>query len=111
MLKHIGVEEQSYHGTSSDVSGSPLPAFQEPFIFPKYVTDDTREKSLLQLVPEIVETIVMQIGEGVSPKEAFTLAVADMGADEFNEVKRKILQGLSETMQTDICGLALLLRR
>ena len=86
MLKRKSVEEQSYHGTSYDVSDSPLPAFQEPFIFPKYVTDDTREKSLLQLVPEIVETIVMLIGEGASPKDAFIAATTDIGADEFREV-------------------------
>lgn len=103
MLKRYSVEEQSYHGTSYDVSDSPLPAFQEPFIFPKYVTDDTREKSLLQLVPEIVETIVMLTGEGASPRDAFMSATTDIGADEFREVIRKVLQSLPETIQNNVC--------
>lgn len=93
--------EYTYHGTTYDVPGAPLPAFMEPFIFPKYVTDEVREQSLLQLVPEIAETVVSQAGSGPW-QEIFESVLIDIGAEEFGEVRRRVFQLLPEEIQTAI---------
>jgi len=94
--------EHTYHGTSYDVPGTPLPAFQEPYIFPRYNTDDVRELSLLQLVPDIAETVVSNVGIGVPWQEAFDQVLVDMDAYEFDEVRRRVFQLLPEEAQIDI---------
>lgn len=93
--------EYTYHGTTRDVPGAPLPAFLEPFIFPKYITDEVREQSLLQLVPEIAEEIVSHAGSGTW-QEIFENALIDIGAEEFSEVRRRVFQLLPEEIQEEI---------
>lgn len=100
-LTHVNAQqrEHTYHGTSYDVPGTPLPPFQEPYIFPRYNTEDVRELSLLELVPDIAETIV-SIG---SPwQDAFDLVLEDMDASEFGEIRRRVFQLLPEEVQADI---------
>lgn len=94
--------EHTYHGTSYDVPGTPLPAFQEPYIFPRYNTDEVRELSLLQLVPDIAETVVSNAGVGVPWQEAFDKGLEDMDADEFSEVRRRVFQQLPAVAQMGI---------
>lgn len=91
--------EHTYHGTSYDVSDTPLPAFQEPYIFPRYNTEDVRELSLLQLVPDIAETI---ISIGAPWQGTFDQVLMDMDASEFSEVRRRVFQLLPEEVQADI---------
>jgi len=93
--------EHTYHGTTYDVPGAPLPAFLEPFVFPKYITDDVREQSLLQLVPDIAETVVSLAGSG-SWQEIFDNVLVDMGADEFSEVRRRVFQMLPPEIQSEV---------
>jgi len=93
--------EYTYHGTTYDVPGAPLPAFLEPFIFPKYITDEVREQSLLQLVPEIAEEIVAHAGSGPW-QEVFESVLTDIGAEEFDEVRRRVFQLLPEGIQEAI---------
>jgi len=90
----------SFQQTTPD-TGAPLPAFLEPFIFPKYITDEVREQSLLQLVPEIAETIVSQLGSGTL-QEIFDGVLAEIGAEEFGEVRRRVFQLLPEEIQEEI---------
>ena len=91
--------EHTYHGTTRDVPGTPLPAFQEPYIFPRYNTEDVRELSLLQLVPDIAETIV---SIGVPWQDTFDQVLMDMDANEFSEVRRRVFQLLPAEVQADI---------
>lgn len=93
--------EHTYHGTSYDVSDSPLPAFQEPYIFPRYNTDEVRELSLLELVPEIAETIVSQAGSGPW-QDIFDGVLTEMDANEFDEVRRRVFQLLPPEVQLEI---------
>ena len=94
--------EHTYHGTSYDVPGSPLPAFQEPYIFPRYNTDDVRELSLLELVPDIAETVVSLTSTGVPWQEAFDQVLVDMDANEFSAVRRRVFRLLPEEAQIDL---------
>jgi len=93
--------EYTYHGTTHDVPGAPLPAFLEPFIFPRYVTDEVREQSLLQLVPEIAETVMSHAGSGPW-QEIFESVLVDIGAEDYGEVRRRIFQMLPEGIQNEI---------
>ena len=93
--------EHTYHGTSYDVPGTPLPAFQEPYIFPRYNTDEVRELSLLELVPEIAETIVSQAGSGPW-QDIFDGVLTEMDASEFEEVRRRVFQLLPPEVQLEI---------
>ncbi len=90
----------SYQQTSPD-TGAPLPAYLEPYIFPRYITDEVREQSLLELAPEIAETIVSQMGKG-SWQSVFDEVLKEIGADEFSEVRRRVFQGLPEDIQREI---------
>jgi hypothetical protein len=94
--------EPTYHGTSYDVPGAPLPAFLEPYIFPRYNTDEVRELSLLQLAPDIAETVVFNAGMGVPWQDAFEKVLVDMDANEFSEVRRRVFQLLPENAQIDL---------
>jgi len=91
--------EHTYHGTSYDVPGTPLPAFQEPYIFPRYNTEDVRELSLLQLVPDIAETIV---DIGAPWQNTFDRVLEEMDASDFSEVRRRVFQLLPEEVQADL---------
>ena len=90
----------SYFGPVRD-TGAPLPAYLEPYIFPRYITDEVREQSLLELAPEIAKTIVSQMGEG-SWQKVFDDVLEEIGADEFSEVRRRFFQGLPGDIQREI---------
>lgn len=92
----------SLQETSYDVPGVPLPAFQEPYIFPRYVTDEVREQSLLQLVPDLAESIISQLGGEASAQEIFDKTLADIGANEFDEVRRRVFQHLPKEIQLEV---------
>ena len=91
--------------TGYDVPGTPLPAYLEPYIFPKYLTDDVREQSLLSMVPDIVEAVVA--GSGESWQEIFDSVLADLDEDlspggAFSEVRRKVWQQLPPDLQMEV---------
>lgn len=91
--------EHTYHGTSYDVPGTPLPAYQEPYIFPRYITEEVRLLSLIDLVPDMAETIV-SIGEPW--QDSFNRVLMDMDSNEFDEIRRRVFQLLPEEVQIDI---------
>lgn len=91
--------EHTYHGTSYDVPGTPLPPYQEPYKFPMYITDEVRLLSLIELVPDIAETIVSL---GPPWQDSFNSVLMAMDANEFGEVRRRVFQLLPEEVQTDI---------
>jgi hypothetical protein len=88
--------------TAYDVPGVPLPAFQEPYIFPKYITDEVRELSLLQLVPDLAEAIVSELASGSSAQETFDAILTNVGANEFDEVRRRVFQNLPTEIQLEV---------
>lgn len=97
----------AYHGTTRDVPVAPLPAFQEPYIFPKYLTDDTRELSYLEN-PELLGVLaegVLAAYEGLRGVEAawqqaFDFALADV--EEFPEVRRRVFILLPDEIQREV---------
>jgi hypothetical protein len=94
--------EHTYHGTSYDVPGAGLPAFLEPFIFPKYNTEEVREQSLLELVPEMAEAVVSYAGSGTPWQDVFDSVLDDLDAGEFSEVRRRVLQLLPHEIQEEV---------
>lgn len=105
MKKAAGNDEISptYHGTTRDVPTEALPAFLEPFIFPKYLTDATREISYLE-DPELIATLAEQVLASYEVthdwQQAFDSATADV--EKFPEVQRRVLLLLPEELQREI---------
>lgn len=93
----------SYHGTTRDVPTEALPAYLEPYIFPKYLTDATRETSYLEN-PELIATLAEQVLAHYELtynwQQAFDTATAEIG--EFPEVRRRVLMMLPEEIQQEI---------
>jgi len=88
----------SYHGTTRDVPGVPLPPFQQPFIFPKYLTDATRELSYLE-DPEKLALLAEGVLSGYEGdwQQAFDSTLVEV--EEFPEVRRRVLMLLPEEVQ------------
>jgi len=93
----------TYHGTARDVPGAPLPAFLEPYIFPKYSTDETRELSYLEN-PDMLATLAENVLAGYeslrSWQQAFDAALAEI--EELPEVRRRVFLLLPEEVQQEI---------
>lgn len=90
----------SYHGTTRDVPTEALPAFLEPYIFPKYLTDDTRETSYLEspeLIASLAEQVLAYYDQTGDWQQAFDIATVEV--KEFPEVRRRVLIILPEEIQ------------
>lgn len=94
--------EHTYHGTSYDVPGAGLPAFLEPYIFPKYNTEEVREQSLLELAPEMAEAVVSYVGSGAPWQDIFESVLDDLDAGAFSEVRRRVFQLLPPEIQEEV---------
>lgn len=93
----------SYHGTTRDVPGTPLPAFLEPYIFPKYLTEDTRELSYLEspdMLLEFAIDVLASYEDLQDWQQSFNNALADV--EEFPEVRRRVFLLLPEEVQQQI---------
>lgn len=93
----------SYHGTTRDVPTNALPAYLEPYIFPKYLTDATRETSYLDN-PELIAALAEQVLSCYEPlydwQQAFDTATAEV--KEFPEVRRRVLMMLPDEIQQKV---------
>lgn len=93
----------TYHGTTRDVPTGALPAFLEPFIFPRYLTDATRETSYLE-DPKLIAALAEQVLACYEPlrdwQRAFDAATTEI--KEFPEVRRRVLRMLPEEIQQEV---------
>lgn len=90
----------SYHGTTREVPTNALPAFLEPYIFPKYLTDDTRETSYLEspeLIAGLAEQVLACYESTYDWQKAFDTATVEI--EEFTEVRKQVLLMLPEEIQ------------
>jgi hypothetical protein len=89
----------SYQETTRD-TGEPLPAFLEPYIFPKYLTDETRELSYLEdpeMLSRLAENVLASYDVLRDWQQAFEFALTDV--EEFPEVRRRVFRLLPEDVQ------------
>jgi len=97
----VAVEEPVYVPTSRDI-GEPLRLWDEGYVgFPQYSTEDTRELSLLTMIPQLKNSILEKIERGEDWQAAFDAALSDVGAEpgEFEEVRRRVFVALPESLQ------------
>ena len=98
--------EESYVPTSPD-TGEPVSAFMEPFIFPKYSTDEVRIESLLQMAADIAEAVVSQHTNDHPWDDTFNDVLQQVdndlvGNDDFIDVRRYIWKQLPPQIQIEI---------
>jgi hypothetical protein len=83
-------------------TGVPLNLFEE-HTFPKYSTDETREQSLLELIPHLVNAVKSAVDDyGVLPQDAFDSIINEYELDQFPEVVHYFWRQLPKELQIDI---------
>ena len=100
-MRRLAAREESYIPTSPD-TGTPTNLWDVGYqAFRHYSTDDTRELSLLEMVPTLKDNIITKILLGEDYQEAFESVLTDAGAPEgeFEEVRRRVFISLPTEVQ------------